>query len=132
VAENTEIVRAIYAAWAKGDFSDTSWADPGIEFVVGDGPSRGAWHGLESMGKAWADIMLSFEDLRAKAEAFVELDRDRVLVLTRNTGRGKISGAELGDVNTSGANLFYVRDGKVVKLAVYWDRLNLISTLEQP
>jgi ketosteroid isomerase-like protein len=45
-----------------------------------------------------------------------------VLVLTRNTGRGKTSGLELGGMQTRGANLIHVRDGKVVRLEAYFDR----------
>jgi ketosteroid isomerase-like protein len=38
------------------------------------------------------------------------------------SGRGKASGLEVSDTETKGANLFHIRDGKVTKLVLYWDR----------
>ncbi|HME02977.1 MAG TPA: hypothetical protein VKG38_08080 [Solirubrobacteraceae bacterium] len=51
-----------------------------------------------------------------------ELDSERVLVLARNSGRGKANGLELGEMRTRAANAFDVRAGRVVKLVIYGDR----------
>jgi hypothetical protein len=37
----------------------------------------------------------------------------------RLRGRGTTTGVE---VNTEGGNLFHIRDGKVTRLVLYWDR----------
>ena len=120
--ENVEIVRSIFAAWERGDYTSAEWADPEIEFVGFDGPTRGSWTGLAAMAEAWRETLTAFEELRAVADEYRVLDDARVLVLMHFSGRGNTSGLELGDIRMNGANLFHVRDGKVTRLVTYWDR----------
>jgi hypothetical protein len=64
----------------------------------------------------------SWGDYRFEVEEYRELDAERMLVLLRVRGRGRTSGLELGEVGAKGANLLEVRGGKVVRLAIYFDR----------
>jgi hypothetical protein len=54
---------------------------------------------------------------------------ERVLLLTHTSGRGKTSGLELGQIQTNNAALFHVRNGKVARLVVYWDRERALTEL---
>jgi ketosteroid isomerase-like protein len=129
---NVELVRSIYAGWERGDFSSAEWAHPEIEFVFADGPTPGRWTGRAKMAEVWGDALSVFEALRAEAEAYRELDDERVLVPTRNSGRGKTSALELGQMRWRGANLFHVRGGKVTRLVLYWDRERALADLDLP
>ena len=122
-------MRSIYERWAEGDFSRAEWADPDIEFAVVDGTEPGRWRGLAAMGVAWREALNAWEDFRAIPEEYRELDGERVLVPLRNTGRGKTSGLEVEDITTRGANVVHLRDGRVTKLEIYWDRERALADL---
>lgn len=120
---NIDLVRSIDAPWLHGDFSaPPDWAHPEIEWVIADGPLPGRWTGVDGMVEGWREFLNAWEDWRAEAEEYRELDDERVLVLFHFKARGKASGLEVGEVWTKGAGLWQLRDGKVVKLALYWDR----------
>jgi ketosteroid isomerase-like protein len=122
VSAKLDLVRSIYADWERGDYGSTDWAHPEIETVMTDGPAPGSWTGLARMDAAFRDITSAWEDWHAGAEEYRELDNERVLVLTRRGGRGRTSGLEIGQMRTKGAVLFHIRDGKVMRLVIYWDR----------
>jgi ketosteroid isomerase-like protein len=118
---NVDLVRSIYAAWGRGDYSSAKWADPEIEWIIADGPTAGTWTGVAGMTESFRGMLGAWEELRVYAEEYRELDDERVLVLANRSGRGKTSGLELGQLRTKGAHLFHVRDGKVRRLVHYYD-----------
>jgi ketosteroid isomerase-like protein len=126
-AANLELLRSIYARWEQGDYRDNEWADPEIEFAFADGPTPGSSTGVAAMAEMWLDALSPWEGFTAEAEEYRELDGERVLVLTRNTGRGKASGVELDQMMTRSANLFHIRGGKVTRLVIYFDRDRAIA-----
>jgi ketosteroid isomerase-like protein len=126
---NLDLVRSIYAAWECGNFSATEWVHPEIEFVMVGGPSPGTWTGLAGMAEGSRDFLSAWEDFRAEAEEYREIDGERVLVLIHHRGRGKTSGLELGQMQTKNAALFHVRDGKVTRFVAYWDRDHALADL---
>jgi ketosteroid isomerase-like protein len=122
MSANLDLVRSICAAWERGDYSSAGWAHPEIEYVQADGPAPGSSKGLAGMAEAVRGWLSAWEDIRFEIGEYRELDDERVLVLTRNSGRGKTSELELGQMKTGGAHLFHIRDGKVTKLVAYFDR----------
>ena len=129
MSANLELVRRIVSDWERGDFSSADWAHPEIEFEVADGIMAGRWQGVEAMAESWADILRSFSELRAEPEEIREVGDGCVLLLLKNAGRGRASGLEVGDVSPHAANVFYVRDGKVTRLVIYWDRDQALGDL---
>ena len=128
-SSNVDLVRSIFAAWERGDWSSADWAHPEIEYVIADGPSPGRWTGLTAGAAAWRDFLSAWEELRGEAEEYRELDDERVLVFYRWIGRGKTSGLDVGQVQTASASVFQVRGGKVTALVQYLEREHALADL---
>jgi ketosteroid isomerase-like protein len=126
---NLDLVRSIYAAWERGDFSSIEWAHPEIEWVFADGPDPGSRKGVAAMMEGYRGWLSAWEEFRVEPEGYRELDDERVLVLTRWGGRGKTSGLELGQMRTKGAHLFHVRGERVTRFVVYFDRDRALADL---
>ena len=129
MSASLDLVRSIFANWECGDFTSVEWAHPDIERVFADGPDPGRATGLDGIAATfrwWAEL---WEDLRVGADEFIELGADSILVLGGFTGRGKTSGIEAGELPTKTAAVFYIRDGKVTRYVLYWDRDRALADL---
>lgn len=110
---NLDLVRSIFAAWEKGDFSSAEWAHPEIEFERAEDSWRGRWTGRAGMAEGWRDWLSAWEGFRiAQVDEYRELDDERVLVLHHFAGRGKTSRLEVEHTQTKGASLVHVRGAK--------------------
>jgi len=128
-SSNLDLVRSILAPWERGDYSSVEWARPDIEYAIVDGPEPGSWTGLVGMEEGERHFLRGWAELRALADGYQELDDERVLVLVHARGRGKTSGLEIRQIDRGGALLFQLRDGKVTRLAIYWDRDHAFADL---
>jgi ketosteroid isomerase-like protein len=126
---NVNLVRSIYAAWERGDFSETEWANPEIEFVFADGPSPGSWTGRAGLAEGTRELLGAWEGFRYEVEEYRELDDERVLVLVRYSGRGKASGVDVRQVRAKGAHLAHIRGGSVTRAVFYFDRERALADL---
>ena len=127
---NVDLVRSIFAAWERGDFSSADWAHPEIEYVIADfGPASGSWSGVAGMAEGFRSILGAWEGYRTEVDEYRELDGERVLVLVHLSGRGKTSGLETGQLRAKGATLFHVSGGKVTRLVIYFDRERALADL---
>jgi ketosteroid isomerase-like protein len=129
VSENLDLVRSIYADWERGDWSSAWWAHPNIEFSIADGPEPGVRSGVAAMATNWQKWLGAWDRFRLEVEEYRELDGERVLVLTRYSGRGKASGVEISEMWTDSATLLHVRGGKVTKLVGYNNRSRALADL---
>ena len=131
MSANLDLVRSIFAAWERGDYSSADWVHPGIEFVVVEGPKQGSRTGLAAMAAFWREFLSGWEDWRIFADEYRELDDERVLVHLHAGGREKTSGLKLGQMQARGGScLFHVRGGQVTRLVVYYDFANLSPSPE--
>ena len=123
---NVEIVRKVYEGWVRGDFSAGDVFDPDVEFVMIDWPGGTTTRGLEAMARAWRASLHAWDDFRASAGEILDAG-DHVVVLTDVTARGRSSGVE---TEASTATMWTLESGKVVRLALYWDRAKALAALE--
>jgi ketosteroid isomerase-like protein len=129
MSANVDFVRSIYAAWERGDFTSVEWAHPDIEFAVVDGPDPRSTTGLAGMAESMRRWISAWDEFRVEAKEHRELDGGRVLALVRLKALGKTSGLDLAQVQTSGANLFHIREGMVTRLAIYASRDHALADL---
>ena len=119
--ENLEIVREMYDRRERGDMHAGEFVHPDIAFVrIGSElpDFAGEWHGIDGLRQATAEYLNVWEDYRFEVEEMIDLG-DRVLVLERQTARGKRSGAIISqDVGT----LLTLRDGLIERWEYYWER----------
>ena len=119
--EDLAAVRRVYDEWGRGNWSprfdiyddamEWGWSDdfPGLGGVKHDPAERS--QRLQEWLHGW-------EDWRCEAEELV-VEGDQIVVLCRYRGRGKGSGAL---VDTKGAHVWTLRDGKVIRLVVFATR----------
>ncbi len=127
MSESLDLVRSIYAAWERGDFFNRDeWAHPEIELEEPDGPEPGRVKGIQALKDDVRRFLNTWVDWQIEAEAYRELDDERVLVLSRVSGRGDASKLRVGQAR---AALFQVQGGKVVRYVTWWDRARAFADL---
>jgi ketosteroid isomerase-like protein len=129
VSENLELIRTIVGFWERGDLSPqqwSQWAHPEIEMVVVGGPEPSSHVGSAQAAPDIDAFLNLWDDYRVEAEDYREIDDERILVLTRQSGRGKRSRVEIAQRR---ATLFHVREGKVIRRVNYWDRDRALTDL---
>jgi len=124
--ENLEIVREMYKRRERGDMYVGEFVDPELVFVrIGaEAPDfTGEWHRMEGLKKATADYLNVWEDYSFEVERMIDFE-DRVLVLEKQTARGRRSGAVISqDVGA----LLTLRAGLIVRWEYYWERADALE-----
>lgn len=110
----------MYAEWGRGNFrprfdvyaDDLDWKWGWSEEFPG---LEGVSHDPHRRSKRLREFLSQWEDWSCEAEDYVQAG-EFVVVLCRYRGPGKESGVE---VDTRGAHLWTMRDGKAVRLEVF-------------
>jgi ketosteroid isomerase-like protein len=92
----------------------------GVGTPTGDGISEG----IDGFIAIWRDYLSAWESWVVTATDFVDVDDERVLVLMTFGGRSKTHGVEL---TLDGANLLTLRDGKLARLALFFQRKDALE-----
>ena len=138
--ENLEVVRRIYAALdlsVPGSVSSYRGPPGSVRSLIDreiewQGPREfpdlaETVHGYEGMARYGAKIAEALDDYRMVPERFIDAGDDRVVVFSREGGRGKGSGAEVQTHLT--AHLWTLKDGKAVRMQSYWERADALEAV---
>jgi ketosteroid isomerase-like protein len=138
--ENVEIIRRIYAALDLSQPGSASRAsvpmepfgeliDPEIEWLgPREFPDLAEPHyGHEGVTRYIAKVAEVLDDYRMVPERFIDAGDERVLVFSREGGRGKGSGAEVQTHLT--AHLWTLDEGKAVRMQSYWERTDALEAV---
>ena len=108
-----EVVRRCIDAFWSGEF-ETAFAacNPDVELDVSVRPEGRVFRGLAGVTEAIRSWGGTWEDWAAESEELIDAG-DRVLLVDRQTGRGKSSGAPL-DQQTFW--VYTLRDGTIVRI----------------
>ena len=124
--ENVEIVRRAYARFdARGP--NPEFLDPEIEWRgPREYPDLAEPHfGHEGVERYMDKLHEAFDEYHMASEEFIDAGEDRVLVFSREGGRGKGSGAEVQTQPT--AHLWTLRNGKAIRMQSYWERSDALE-----
>jgi ketosteroid isomerase-like protein len=127
MSENLDLARSICEAWRLGDFSSVEWAHPDIELVSDEPLVPLNARGVGEMAEVWRHWLHAWQGFHAEPDEWREVDDERVLVLLRYGGRDLKCGSEVTPIEA--ATLLHIRESKVTRLVIYWDRQRALEDL---
>ena len=122
--ENIERARDAVAAFNRGGdldaWLDEYWADD-VDYraVEGSLDDHGPIHGKDALRAYVQDWLDMFDDFKMEPAELIDVGEDRVIAVTRISGRAKLSGVE---TDLTFAVLYTIRDGKVARGREYWTK----------
>jgi ketosteroid isomerase-like protein len=138
--ENVEIVRRIYAVLdvsVPGSVSTVSVPTEPFGMLIDseielnfprEFPDLAEpYYGYEGAKQYRRKIAEVLDDYRMEPERFIDAGDDRVLVFSREGGRGKGSGAEVFTHLT--AHIWTLKDGKAVRMQSIWERADALEAV---
>jgi ketosteroid isomerase-like protein len=120
--ENIKTIRGAAAAFNRGD------VDAWLEYLADDIDYRaiegapddpGPMHGKDAVRAYEQDWLDMFDDFKVEPMELIDAGEDRVIAVTKISGRAKLSGVE---TDLTYAALYTIRDGKVARGREYWTK----------
>ena len=118
MSDDLAMLEGVLTEWCRGEFWNAEPYAEDVVFVVA-GPDAAEYHGKAGLAAAWRDFLSAWDDFRVETERVVPGAEDVYALLIRLEGRGKGSGV---DIDAKVANVVNMRDGRIVRLEMFWDR----------
>jgi uncharacterized protein len=118
--QRADLIRSSYDAFNRRNLDAMlEIYDPEVVWEQDEGfVEPGTHYGHAGIRHVFGAIFEGFEDFRIEVEQLHEVDDERVLAIVRIVATGNLSGLKL---DNPGGHLYWLRDGKVVKVKLYLD-----------
>jgi ketosteroid isomerase-like protein len=136
--ENVQFLEGIFAGAADLDKQAlldalpeliAQTCDPEVEWVEApERADRGVFHGHEGVRESWQRWLENFDAYDVRVERMVDCG-DKVLVVAREEGRGRASGATIGQRIYTVVSF---RDGKVSRYEEFYDEREALEAAGPP
>lgn len=116
-----EALEALYARWARGDFTSAEFFTDDVVWVVHGGLPEGGgeFHGIRAMAAQWRGYLDAWSQFQIKPVEVIPGKAGQYVVTQLFRGKGKSSGA-VTEGRTAVA--ITMRDGKIARMEGYWNR----------
>jgi ketosteroid isomerase-like protein len=127
MASRIDTVRRAYEAWKREDWDAFfELFDRAVVFDVSSFPEGAIYRGHDGIREGWRIWRGTWESYDVDIEGFEERG-ERIVALTRVRALSKGHGVE---TTAQGADVWTVRDGSIVRLAIYMDRAGALRAGE--
>jgi ketosteroid isomerase-like protein len=125
--DRIELLREIYAAWGRGDYSRGGFLHPDFELVFAPGfLDEGAFKGSAAAWRGWKDWLDQWETWHYEPVRYMELADGRIAVFIDMHGVSRTTGVKLPG---EGANVWEFDDGLIRRLVLYAHRDDMLRDL---
>jgi ketosteroid isomerase-like protein len=127
MSENLDLVRLIFAAWARGDFA--SGIEPiaaDVRYSAAQPEGQAVAVGRAEMTRFMRDFLASWDRYWIELHTLEEPARDRFLASATQRGRGKDSGAE---TSMPAFIVIAFRGGEIAQLEFFYEHAQAVIAL---
>jgi ketosteroid isomerase-like protein len=116
--DDQAMLHSILGEWERGEFWNAEAYTDDVVFVV-SGPDGAEYQGIDGLTSAWRDFLSAWDDFHIETDRVVPGEGGAYALLIRLQARGKGSGV---DIDAQVANVVNLRDGRIARLEMFWDR----------